>query len=121
MTDKLKPLLISLLDALSDPDNLSAELCESLREDVWNMMGAITNHTLVPDSTTSAQKFYVNGEFYVDIEIACNECTDLGKVEDDCYLCEGEGMLTQKSVIPWTTCKDIYYAMLKVAKESSND
>ena len=75
-------------------------------------------YSLVPDSTTSTQKFRVNGEFSMDRHVDCHDCNP-GDVDPECEECNGEGSYYHKQVIPWAICKDIYYAMIKAAKESA--
>ena len=120
MTDKLKPTCTVHYD---DELNLDIEWhgvtgMDDLPKAGTKLYEIPPGYTLAPISTTSAQKFHVNGEFSVEFDQDCRECVDTDS-EEYCEVCHGAEMYQEKIIIPWTTCKDIYYAMLKAAKESS--
>ena len=55
-------------------------------------------------------KSLLMGEFYVESDdIFCEECDGTGKDElDVCYNCKGNGYYTLKTLVDWTTIKEIY-------------
>ena len=62
---------------------------------------------------TSAMKAECIAEFSFQREIACPACCYESEEteQDSCALCNGSGEYTEKLVIPWDTCKEIYKAM----------
>tara|TARA_R110000851_G_scaffold7493_1_gene29083 strand:+ start:4359 stop:4595 length:237 start_codon:yes stop_codon:yes gene_type:complete len=50
------------------------------------------------------------GEFSESISSVCPVCAapNDGEIDEDCYLCEGSGVLHQTVMISWSTIKDIY-------------
>ena len=84
----------------------------------WNNRAIPEGMQLVPINTTATQKYHVNSEFSVKIDLQCPE-SDVHGCEDDCEICQGQGNIVQKITIPWVTCQDIYKAMLEAAKDGS--
>ena len=118
MNNNSNPVAYLLHGTDSDDNLIDAERYQGFRTTprATPLYSIPEGYSLVPDSTTSAQKFRVNGEFSMDRHVDCHDC-DPEDVDPECEECNGEGSYYHKQVIPWTTCKDIYYAMIKAAKE----
>jgi len=87
-------------------------------EDIIEQQQAEINklQKVVSGETTNKMKADCIGEFYEDIETDCPDC-DGGSYQDletdQCGTCDNTGFLNRKVMIQWTTCKEIYRAMLK--------
>lgn len=68
---------------------------------------------LVPMELTAdnGAKGALSGEFAEDIELSCQEC---GGSDSDCEECDGEGSVTQKVPVSWTTIKRIHRRMIEL-------
>ena len=55
------------------------------------------------------------GEFFEITNVRCDECDGNGEDEygDACQECEGAGICEQKTIVSWTTTKQIYAAAVK--------
>ncbi len=62
---------------------------------------------------TNEMKAVCIGEFKMTIEVGCFSC-----MGDGCDECDNTGESTQDFDIPWTTMKEIYKMMAKVASGS---
>jgi hypothetical protein len=71
------------------------------------------------EDVPEGSKYRCIGEFFVEVEMECPECSNsLDEHDDECEICLGEVEYTQKHVIPWTTIKDIY-KLMKPKKQGS--
>lgn len=58
------------------------------------------------------------GEFFVPIQVACNQCDNEGTLSDgtECSDCEGTGVVVDHESIEWTTIKAIYAKAIEVCE-----
>ena len=56
------------------------------------------------------------GEFFVNAEVECLECMDIGEVSDGCADCLGTGTIVKRTVIPWAAIKALYQAIRKAVE-----
>ena len=69
-------------------------------------------------------KGLLSGEFVIMQDFPCPECGGEGETSTgtDCELCEGDGMVVQPVMIPWTKIKEIYaMAVEHLAEEEEED
>ncbi|GAD09198.1 hypothetical protein GFGA_1c1221 [Gluconobacter frateurii NBRC 103465] len=65
---------------------------------------------LMPDELTAENgaKYALIGEFYETTPVQCHECHGNPDDREECEFCGGEGELTQRIPVQWTTIKEIY-------------
>ena len=82
----------------------------------------LKTHALVPREPEihSKMKFDCIGEFKININMPCAECTDIYSTEE-CETCFGETTTPQEFDIPWCTVKIIYKRMYKAMIEASEN
>jgi hypothetical protein len=89
----------------------------------------ITKHpeygaALMPKELTAENgaKAALIGEFFETCEVPCPCQEHIGEDGERCPLCGGEGVVTQKIPVSWTTIKEIYKAAVKaVGREMRGD
>lgn len=79
------------------------------------------DYVFMPKSLTSENgaKYIFIGEFKETMHSTCPACLNNEEEDDeDCFLCNGAGKLTQEIAISWSTIKEIYQlAVDKLAKK----
>lgn len=78
---------------------------------------------LMPRSLTAENgaKAALIGEFFVPVQVACNQCDNEGILSDgtECADCEGTGTVIDHEIIDWTTIKAIYKKAVEVCEVKS--
>ncbi|HDL6593662.1 TPA: hypothetical protein PXO57_004061 [Yersinia enterocolitica] len=67
-------------------------------------------YCIMPESLTAENgaKGALSGEFFTEKDITCEECGGDRDEDDPCEYCNDLGVQTVRSVIGWSTIKDIY-------------
>lgn len=67
-------------------------------------------YCLMPESLTAENgaKGALSGEFFTETDITCDECGGDCDEDDPCEHCNDLGFQTVRTVIGWSTIKDIY-------------
>lgn len=86
-------------------------------EDVEAIEKLESNMAILPKELTAENgaKHLLMGEFHEDTSVVCPDCGGDGCFEigamdpiELCEICEGSGSLLSKTMVGWTTIKDIY-------------
>ena len=118
---------------ISNPEQVQCEFCYTVKNSIFNINTHMAGNGIIPldprdylngvAKITNQMKAHCIGEISFTTEEPCSKCAlhlddHYDDVECECGGSE-EMMHEVERVVPWTTCKDIYQLMAKVAMLST--